>query len=368
MDDLTYWLALHRAPGIGAATFSHLLSLFDSPRTVFELPRQAAAEAGLSPAARAYLEAPDWAAVEQDRRWAEEADNHILRWDRPDYPQRLAAISDAPPLLFVHGDPALLGEVQLAMVGSRNPTAGGRDTAFQFARHLSEAGLVITSGLAMGIDAAAHRGALEGNGLSVAVTGTGLDRVYPARHRDLAHAIVDRGGALVSEWPLGTPPRAQNFPRRNRIISGLCVGTLVVEAARRSGSLIMAAEQGREVFAIPGSIHSPLVRGCHQLIKQGAKLVESSDDILEEIAHVLRLPAVAKRPSVTADSAADDDKVDLDADYQRVLDSLGFEPTPIDVVIERSGLTTDAVSSMLLVLELHGQVTSAPGGVYSRSI
>jgi DNA processing protein len=300
------------------------------------------------------------AAVES---WLAAPGNHLLRLDDPRYPDLLRQIPDPPPVLYVRGDPAALGNLQLAIVGSRNPTRGGLENARAFAAHLAGAGLTITSGLALGIDAAAHEGALAAGGTTIAVTGTGLDRVYPARHRELAHRIAGQG-ALVSEFPPGTPPRPAHFPQRNRIISGLSLGTLVVEAARRSGSLVTARhalEQGREVFAIPGSIHNPLARGCHALIRQGAKLVETADDILEELGAL----AVA----VTADATAPDAPAgagELDPEYRRLLDALGHDPLPIDELVARSGLTAESVSSMLLILELQGYVAPEAGGRYAR--
>jgi len=315
----------------------------------------------LPPKLRDYLRRPDTAAVERDLAWAEEAECHLLTPAEPSYPRPLLEIADAPPVLFLRGTPERLAEPQLAMVWSRNPTPIGQETALEFARHLASAGLGIVSGLALGIDAASHEGALAGGGHTVAVTGTGLDRVYPARHRQLAHTIVERGGALVTEFPPGTPPRAGNFPRRNRIISGLSLGTLVVEAAVRSGSLItarVAVEQGREVFAIPGSIHNPLARGCHQLIRDGAKLVETAADILEELA-----PQLQTALAETAPPAADPE---LDETHHQLLAAVGYEPTPVDRLVERSGLTAEAVSSMLLLLELKGYVASAAGG-YART-
>ena len=254
---------------------------------------------------------------------------------------------------------------QLAIVGSRNPTPGGRETAGAFARHLAGCGLTITSGLARGIDAAGHRGALAGGGATIAVCGTGADRVYPKNHESLADEIAARG-ALVSEFPLGTPPGRQNFPRRNRIISGLSLGTLVVEAARQSGSLITAhaaLDQGREIFAIPGSVHNPLARGCHQLIRDGAKLVETAADILEELKILARL--VAENPATEPGHA--DTSTERDPDYQRLLAAIAHDVVPVDVLVERTGLTADAVSSMLLILELQGEVESAPGGAFIRT-
>lgn len=353
--ELRYWLALQQVPGVGAQRirqwrqrYGGLASLFASDGTVLE------------PAWRQALAAVDWAAVECQLAW-QGPQRRILTLADPDYPPLLDACADAPPLLFVHGAIPLLHTPQLALVGSRNPSRAGEETAFEFARVLAAAGLTITSGLALGIDGAAHRGALAGAGQTIAVLGTGPDRVYPARHRDLAHAIVAGGGALVSEFAPGTPPLPGNFPRRNRIISGLALGTLVVEAALKSGSLITArsaAEQGREVFAIPGSIHNPLARGCHRLIRDGAKLVETAQDILEELAPQLRAALV--EPAAPAAS------FHLDDDYRKLLDCVSFAPTPVDLLVERSGLTPEAVSSMLLLLELEGYVAYVAGG-YSRT-
>jgi DNA processing protein len=360
MDELRCWLALHRAPGVGPILFGELLGRFGTAAAVFEAAPTLKPEGRLGAPTLAYLAAPDWAAVDADLAWAERPGNLILIRADPRYPRLLGQIADPPPLLFVRGDPAVLGHPQVAIVGSRNPSTIGHDTARDFARSLVGAGFAITSGLAYGIDTAGHEGALEGGGFTVAVAGTGLDRVYPARHRDLAHRIADHG-ALVSEYPLGTPPLAANFPRRNRIISGLSVGTLVVEAAIHSGSLItarLALEQGREVFAIPGSIHNPLARGCHALIREGAKLVETAQDILEELAP---LAAVATSPPAVEDVA-------VDGDYLGLLDCLGYDPVPIDALVERSGLTPAAVSSMLLILELRGLVAAQPGGLYTRAI
>ncbi len=363
MTDLGYWLALYRAPGVGPASFQALLDYFGSPQALFESRQRTAA--GLNKATLEYLANPDWAAVEADLLWLAEPDHHALTLHDPRYPALLREIADPPPLLFVLGDPTVLSSMQLAMVGSRNPTPAGRETTQEFARHLVGAGLTITSGLALGIDAAAHRGALEGGGLTVAVAGTGLDRVYPARHRELAHQIVERG-ALISEFVLGSPALPDHFPRRNRIISGLSLGTLVVEAAVQSGSLITArtaAEQGREVFAIPGSIHSPLSRGCHALIRQGAKLVETAQDILEE------LQPLAGRLLVTPSDAPGDagnDPTGLDVEAAKLLDCLGFEPGSVDTLVARSGLTAERVSSILLILELQGYIASTPGGLYTQ--
>ena len=318
---------------------------------------------GLAEDTRAWLENPDWAATEKDQRWLENAGSTLLPCTDPAYPPLLRQIADPPMVLFLRGDVNLLGQPLLAMVGSRNPSTEGRRNAEEFAAYLSGCGLGIVSGMALGIDAASHRGALKSGGTTIAVWGTGLDKPYPPSHRELAEEIAARG-LLVSEFLPGTPPLPHNFPRRNRIISGLSVGTLVVEAAHTSGSLItarLASEQGREVFAIPGSIHNPLAHGCHRLIREGAKLVESAGDILEELAPLLKLePAnvvnALPMPAVEAD----------DPEYRLLLNSMDHAPTSVDSLVERTGLTPDVVSSMLLMLELQGQVEATPGGHYSR--
>lgn len=367
-EDLRYWLALHRAPGVGAVRFRDLLSIFTSPRQLFGAETGAWLAAGLSVKLQQYLQAPDWSSVDRDLQWLENKNNRLLSYMDPDYPPLLAEIHDPPALLFVHGDSNVLGQPQLAIVGSRNPTANGSALAREFAAHLSGCGLTITSGLASGVDGDAHVGALEAGGMTVAVTGTGLDRVYPAHHRDLAYRIAEQG-ALVSEFPPGTTAKPGNFPRRNRIISGLALGTLVVEAALRSGSLITARaalEQGREVFAIPGSIHNPLARGCHALIRQGAKLVETGDHVLEELSALARYSF--SQPEA-APKATEEPKVlrEISADYLQLLDCMGYEPVSVDQLVGRCGLTPEALSSMLLLLELEGHVVSGKGGRYTRS-
>ncbi|QKT03490.1 DNA-protecting protein DprA [Ectothiorhodospiraceae bacterium 2226] len=365
LNELKYWLALWRAPGLGPAGFSALVEAFGSPRTVLEAaPGTLRGEPGLSTELLNYLTAPDWAGVDRDLAWAEQAENHIVTLEDPRYPPLLREIPRPPPLLYVCGRAELLARPQLAIVGSRNPTRPGADTAREFARHLAATGLVITSGLALGIDAAAHQGAME-QGVTVAVAGTGLDRVYPARHRELAHALVERG-ALVSEFPVGTPPIPANFPRRNRLISGMALGTLVVEAAPRSGSLItarLAAEQGREVFAIPGSIHNPLARGCHALIRQGAKLVETAQDVLEELGP-LGIGGAAAAASPSGDETAPQT---LSEHEDKILNCMGFDPSSVDELVVGSGLTAQQVSSILVSMELRGLVASAAGGRYCRA-
>ena len=305
------------------------------------------------------------AAAELEIAWLAEPNHHLIALSDPRYPRLLREIPDPPAGLYVIGDPDILSATQLGIVGSRNPTPGGSENAHAFAHYLTQSGLTITSGLALGVDAAAHRGALAAGGKTIAVAGTGLDRIYPARHRELAHQIAAQG-ALISEFPLGMPALPANFPRRNRIISGLSLGVLVVEAALQSGSLItarLAADQGREVFAIPGSIHNPLARGCHALIRQGAKLVETAADILEELGPIAQVTGLARQTDGVGNITSG-----LSVEAMALLDCLGFDPTPVDSLIERSGLTPEAVSSMLLVLELQGHVVSAPGGHYNRVI
>jgi DNA processing protein len=357
-------LALLRAPGIGPARFARLLERFGTAAAALAADRAEWAQLGLPDTALDYLRDPDWRRVEQDLAWLERPGNHLLQLGDACYPPLLRQIVYPPPLLFVHGDPDCLRTPQLAIVGTRNPTPLGRETAHRFAAHLAEGGLAITSGLALGIDAAAHQGALAGGGRTIAVMGTSLDRVYPAKHRDLAHAVAERG-ALISELPIGTPALAENFPRRNRLISGLALGVLVVEAAIQSGSLItarLALDQGREVFAIPGSIHNPLAKGCHALIRQGAKLVETANDILEELGSLV---AASAGESVESFGVIGTPTA-LDDDYRQLLAAIGDGPAGVDLLVERCGLTAEVVSSMLLILELEGYVAAVPGGSYCR--
>jgi DNA processing protein len=368
MDDIREWLAIARAPGLHAGSLSELPPDTRLPTALLNASAGALRSLGVPPAAAAALHSPDANAIGLDERWLDAPGRRLVTWGSADYPALLAAIPDAPLVLFAEGEAGLLALPQLAMVGARNPTAIGRDTATQFAEHLSTSGLVITSGLALGIDAASHRGALRGSGRTVAVLGCGLDRIYPGENAGLAREIAG-SGLLVSEFPTGVPPLKENFPRRNRIISGLSVGTLVVEAALHSGSLItarLAAEQGREVFAIPGSIHSPLSRGCHRLLRQGAKLVETADDVFAELASLCA--ALASAPRSEATDAQGDSGARLDKDYEILLDALGFEPAGVDTLVARTGLTADVVASMLLILELEGRIEQQPGGIFCRRL
>ena len=320
----------------------------------------------LPAAAGAALQAPDAARIAADRRWVESEGVSLIDAAGPQYPPQLAQAEGAPALLHVKGDAGCLSAPQLAMVGSRHPTLPGQRTARAFAAYLSGAGLTITSGLAVGIDAASHEGALESGGPTIAVLGTGIDAIYP-RHQATLAARIAAQGALVSEYPPGSPPIRANFPRRNRIISGLCLGTLVVEAARGSGSLItarLAGARARKVFAIPGSIHNPLSRGCHALIRSGAKLIESADDILHELEFHSGKQNLTRPPRDHLSSAVKVAR--LDKAYKILLDALGFEPASLDMLVERTGLPSQSVASMLLFLELEDVVGLHSGGRYVR--
>ncbi len=324
--------------------------------------------AGLDGAKARALADPDPAAIERSLAWLAAGSRTLLPFTDDRYPVLLGDIPDPPLVLYVHGDPACLDLPALAVVGSRNPTDGGSRNAREFAFHLAAGGFCIVSGMAQGIDSAAHRGALEAGAATVAVLGHGIDRVYPADNRALAREIA-AGGALISEFPLGTPPSRHHFPRRNRIISGMSLGTIVVEAAQRSGSLItarLAGEQGREVFALPGSIHNPLARGCHRLIRQGAKLVETTDDIVTEIGPLAGQLMTSIGHGNCSDGGDGSDRQPEDEDTGSELDDyLSHDPVTIDELIARSGLTIDQVSSMLLILELKGKVERLAGGRYA---
>lgn len=357
LDDAAYWLGLSLIPGVGGETMRKLLREFGTPEEVYATPYNLLLKVVGESVAQHIATGPDRDAIAPALAWLDDPRNHLITLADSDYPRRLLEIPDPPPMLYVKGRVDLLNNPALAIVGSRNATPQGEKNAEKFAWALSEAGYCIVSGLALGIDGAAHRGALRGAGSTIAVVGTGLDVVYPARHRELAHEIAT-SGTLVSEFPLGTPSRAQNFPRRNRIISGLSCGCLVVEANLQSGSLItarMSIEQGRDVFAMPGSIHSPLSKGCHLLIKQGAKLVENIHDILEELGG-------------TPISGSTMETMPNPAISNPMLDFMGFDAVTLDTLIQQSGLTGEAVSTMLLMLELEGKVACLPGGRYQRTM
>ncbi len=362
------WLILADAPALDGAALAPLLDSFGGAEALVAARAADWHAAGLGEKLIAYLAKPNETRLAAAAAWLEGGhDRHLITWDDPRYPPLLRQISSAPVALFVRGNPLLLASPQLAIVGSRSASTGGVQTAKAFAAHLAGYGLCITSGLALGIDTAAHRGALEGGGATIAVLGTGPDRIYPPDNAALAEDIAG-AGALCSEFPPGTGPRRENFPQRNRLISGLAMGTLVVEARAQSGALITARraiEQGREVFAIPGSIHNPLAKGCHQLIRDGAKLVESTGHILEELASLLSL-AAAQPASVEPATGEPSAPEVRDADYTRLLEALGWDTVDVDSLVLRSGLTAAEVSSMLLILELEGSVQPLAGGRYQR--
>ena len=352
-EGLAAWLRLTLIPGIGGETQRKLLAAFGLPEAIFSAGRLAA-RAVIGSRADLLFDFDASEAVDRSIDWASQPKQTILTLADAAYPAALLEIADPPNVLYIRGNPALLKKRGIGIVGSRNATPQGLQTAEVFAKALAGSGLSIISGLALGIDAAAHRGALAAAGDTIAVIGTGADRLYPARNKELAVAIAEHG-AIVSEFPLGTPAVASNFPRRNRIISGLSQGVLVVEAAIESGSLItarLAAEQGREVFAIPGSIHSPVARGCHKLIKQGAKLVETAQDVLEELGRFETEPSSSE--------------VQPDDNEAPILSALGHDPCSLDELIERTGLSTDQLLTELLMLELAGQIATMPGNRYQR--
>lgn len=355
-DALTYWLRLTLIPGIGGQTQRKLLAAFGLPESIFSASYEDLRAVISDKAARLVLDTDTSSLVDAAGKWSQASDQHIVTLVDPDYPQALLHIPDPPSLLYVRGRLDLLNRPSLAIVGSRNPTPQGIQNAERFAATFSDSGLSITSGLALGIDAAAHRGALSVDGHTLAFIGTGIDRIYPARNKSLAVEIAQKG-SIISEFPIGTPVTAANFPRRNRLISGFSLGVLVVEAAIESGSLItarLAGEQGRDVFAIPGSIHSPLARGCHKLIKQGAKLVETAQDVLEELHCSFHAPTGNSPPSAAG------------APADRLLSTMGFDPCGLDELVLRSGQSAEALAVMLLQLELEGRISILPGGQYQQ--
>ncbi len=380
-EDLADWLRLTSIPGLGGESQRRLLAAFGLPGHIFAAGRPALSGVVGGEAADLLLSPPSQAVIDAALAWAAEPGNHVLTLADAGYPRALLDIADPPVLLYVKGDPAMLQRPAVAIVGARSATAQGEANAEAFARALSEHGLTVVSGLALGIDAAAHRGALAaGEGGTVAVIGTGADRIYPARNAAIARDIAAHG-AIVSELPLGTNALRHNFPRRNRLIAGLAQGVLVVEAALNSGSLIsarLATENGREVFAIPGSIHSPLSRGCHRLIREGAKLVETAEDVLEELRGRLGWAAQTPRTpraQLTADRSATaaaappprQAPLPIDEDAARVLQAMGHDPADIDQLAGRCGLTVDALYAILLALELDGHIARLPGGRFQRA-
>jgi DNA processing protein len=366
--ELEPWLILLLASPPPASKLLALLRESPDPAALLSKSPAQLQAAGLSPETCRRIKDPDTLKLKQLSSWLAGLDNSLVPVGSEGYPPVLATLPDAPVALWVRGDPRVLGEPQLAMVGSRNPTRGGLSNARSFARTLAEAGLTITSGMALGIDGASHAGALESGAPTVAVLGCGPDKIYPTQHKALAEHIASQG-ALVSEYLPGTEAARHHFPCRNRIIAGLALGTLVIEASRRSGSLItarLAGEYGREVFAIPGSIHNPMARGCHQLIRQGAKLVEDTADVLKELALELAdYLGPSDVPTRTPVAALEADQ-GLDASYRNVLECMGFDPVGLADLTKRTGLTAAELSSMLLVLELESFVEALPGGRYSR--
>ncbi len=357
-----HWLTLAHAY-ISVAELLALKERFGDVEAIVQQGEHKLRESGLpEPKAKA-VASPDEKSIEAALSWLDHNSHHLVSYGSDEYPEMLTQLRGAPLMLFVNGDIGALHLPSLAIIGSRNPTRGGIRNAVDFSRHLARSGYAIVSGLAQGIDTAAHRGALDANGRTVAFLGHGIDRVYPAQNYDLAHQIAQTG-ALISEYPLGAPPDKRHFPERNRLISGLTLGTLVIEAARRSGSLItarFAAEQGREVFALPGSIHNPLARGCHELIRQGAKLVETAADIAAELAPL----AGHLQQNVMESTKKKPEPLDDDDDYKELRKVLSHDPSSIDELESQSGLTIDQLSSMLLILELQGEVEALAGGRYA---
>jgi len=358
------WLQLLHTTGLGARTFHLLLETFGTVEAIFNARAQQLNQLNLkAELVSAILQAKD-NDISADLAWLEHQQHHIISLRDPRYPLQLKGLIDAPPILYVRGDPDYLSQPQLAMVGSRNPSAAGRNTAKEFAQHLADAGITITSGLASGIDGASHEGALMGLAGTVAVVAHGLDIVYPAQHQQLAKQICQHG-AVISEMPIGTQLHPGLFPRRNRLISALTLGTLVVEAAQKSGSLItarLAIEQNKEVFAIPGSIHNPMAKGCHQLIREGAKLVETAQDILEELrfdAH--NKPYSSPQRQTNIDEKPKDTPQALDPDHQKLLKCLAYEPASIDELVINSEFNAAEIASMLLIMELEGFIVCQDG-------
>lgn len=362
--NLPYWLAALHLSGVGPRTFLRWLEHFSDIKVLFHASREEMEAKGISAKYISAIQGVNWQRIEDEIKWAQAEEQHIITLEDNSYPHLLKQITDAPLVLFVRGNKSALLNTQIAIVGSRKPTTIGLKNAKQFAYALAEAGLTVTSGLALGIDGASHLGALAANGYTIGVCGTGLKHIYPASHRSLVTNIIRSHGAIISEFPLDTAPFAANFPRRNRIIGGLSIGVLVVEAELKSGSLITARhalEQGREIFAIPGTIDNPLTRGCHYLIRQGAKLVETVTDIFEEL---ITIPAIElKKPQTPKESCQNE----LALSHRHLLEQIEYEITPMDVILLRSRLTAGEVSSILLILELNGYIESVPGG-YIRSI
>jgi DNA processing protein len=367
-EEVLAWMALSRAPALDVHILSRAFESLGGVQGLFTSSDAKRRGAGLPAASAEFLRRTAALPSAAEHAWIKDPKHCVVPFTDPRYPRALRALPLSPIALYVAGNAGVLNDPQLSIVGSRNPTPSGRDIAFEFARSLAACGLGITSGLAEGIDSAAHRGALAAQGITLAVLGSGIDIIYPRNNVTLSEEIRFQG-ALISEFPLGTPPRRENFPQRNRIIAALSLGTLVVEAARRSGSLItarLAGDHNRELFAVPGSIHNPLSRGCHELIRQGAKLTETVADILSELNFSVFFD---RARDASGDLFAPPDiEAGMDKEHKILLDALGFDPADLDVLVVRTGFKPDAVSSMMLILELQGHVQAAPGGRYSRVV
>jgi DNA processing protein len=403
LDEIGYWLALYTVPRCGLSTVSVLLKKFTSPKQILSASPKELLSVGVNPTLASNLQKPDWKIVECCLRWVEQPKRYILHWGDLHYPVLLREISSPPLILFIKGELSLLQQQSLAIVGARNPTHTGLEIAHQLAKELTDLGFVIISGLAMGIDGAAHQGALLSKGVTVAVLGSGLEHIYPACHQTLAMDILEKGGVLISEFFPYSSPKAEYFPRRNRIISGMSLGVIVVEATLRSGSLITAGyalEQGREVFAVPGSIRNPLSQGCHALLKEGATLVESCVDIIHELSFLSEQRSSCTNKAVLIKSfepennsakmeskatlyANQVDNLDLDLSHEisqikpvqqkkdlsrldsqdiKLVECFGFEMTSVDILMTRSGLTIDNLLARLSTLQLQGYIDVVPGG------
>lgn len=372
------WLTIVNAPSIGGASLIRAIESLGGADAVVTASARDLTRHGFPEAAADAITHPDQPAIETGLQWLSRPGHHLLCWDSDDYPALLRRIDSPPAALFIDGDPGCLWQPQIAVIGSRNPTAGGLDHAKDFATTLARQGMTITSGLASGIDTAAHTAALDAGAMTVAVNGTGLDIVYPASSRQVAKRIRSQG-AMISELPLGSPPRRQHFPSRNRIISGLSLAVLVIEAGLNSGTLITArkaGEQGRDVFALPGSLHNPLAKGCHRLIREGARLVETTADIMQELGPVAaELQMEIRQRLEQSDSPEEGGEKQKkngkslldDVDYTKVWDVLGYDPKPVDMIIDQSGLSAREVSSILLMMELKGMVRKNHTGRFFRA-
>lgn len=372
-NDVSLWLGLSQIDGLGGQTLCQLLREFGSPAQIYQASPSQLKQVVSTTIAHKIVKGLDVDAIQPTLYWLQHAGNHVVTLADAHYPQLLLQISNPPPILYAKGQLEWLNHPSIAMVGSRSSTPQGEKNAEDFATSLSNFGLCVVSGLALGIDGAAHRGALKATANNaagtIAVVGTGLDIVYPAKHRDLAHKIVQRG-LIISEFHLGTPSKAQNFPRRNRIISGLSLCCLVVEANVQSGSLItakLALEQGREVFAIPGSIHSPVAKGCHLLIKQGAKLVENTQDIMDELS-IDSASLVKIEAKLTSEVNGDSVDSEQFSETDTLIQAMGHDPITMDTLIRLTSLTTEKISAMLMMLELEGKVATVSGGQYQRVV